>query len=363
MYAYKLLLQLFLLSMSIKYAFGESDMSKYRVVVLHFGQNETSVLLTAELSALGYVPILIDHPDQALWTDQIRVLLKNHNASALINATSLEKQVDVWTVDPESGDTRLVVTTVKSRGENMSEASMILKSVEALRAGLMIINSPKASESNVELQNEAPKVDEDRRVRTRRVRGSIGSIRNNDENSTNTQFKADLRRLFLALGPAVNYGFGDFPPEWQLSAKGGIRVTDRIAVTIGGFLPTAPISKTTEYGIVEMRNSSFGAGLRLNLSPPYKRSSLWVELSAEAHFSRIKSNAIKPYISMDNRLAVFSPVFSAGLSVWLGNRSALETIIHVGDFMPEFVIVNIEDKAEYSKLLFGGALRLVFNLL
>jgi hypothetical protein len=336
---------LFTVSLSVTMQVSVSaDPIPTSVVVLHPGRDEATIRLAAELSALGYAPILLQHSTEALWIDQVRTIMTTYRAEALINATSIHDRVDIWVVDSKSDSMQLWVDTVDAVKD--SDASTILKSVETLRAGLMRIEG-------IDFQG-AP-VDFKHVTTVNAGQGGAGSDRAK-------AFSASPGRLSLAIGPAGTYGFGDLPAAWQIAVSGGVRIASRLSLMVVGFAPTAPMSFKNQYGSAQVWMGSLTIGLRADLRPPDKRWVPWAEFGVGPNFSRMKGQGNAPYSDGDDRAVVFEMLFRSGIRVWMNRRFSLEGSLHVGGCLPKPVVRVGEVRADYSVPLFGGTIQLAFDL-
>lgn len=313
--------------------FGWAQSPTGPVVVLHSGQNAMTVRLVAELSAVGCSSVLLLHSNDSLWADQVRDIMKPYRAAALINAVSLTTRVDIWI--PAYGDdgTQLMVDTVDASEEKGDFAAIILKIVETLRADLMHLG--KAPEKI----GAGPKDNATSLPKTAGTPPSPG-------------------RLSLALGPAVTYGFGDFPVQWQVLLSARLYVAPLLDVELFGIAPTLPATLATQYGKARIWSGSLIAGLRFRMRPPEKRAVPWAALGVGPHFARMKGDAVSPYIDGDDRTAVFEILFRLGLRLRLNQIFFMEIAVYTGDCHPEPKVVIGEKVASFARPLFGGTVQL-----
>ncbi len=322
---------------------GEGDCAPTSVVVLHPGRDESTIRLAAELSALGYAPILLQYPTQPLWIDQVRSVLTTYRAEALINATSLHKRVDIWIVDSKSENMQLFVDTVNA--VQNSDAATILKSLETLRAGLMRIEC---------VDMTRPPGDN--------FAGANGRGTQRGDADSGRKTSGHSGRFSLALGPAVAYGFGEFPVAWQIAASANLRIASHLFVALEGFAPTAPMSYKNEYGSAQVWTGSLRLGLRAYMRSPEKRVRPWAQFGIGPYFSRIKGFGVGDYSGNDDRTASFEMMLSSGIRVRMSSRFSLEAALFVADCVLRPVVKIGEVRAEYAAPLFGGAIQIAVDL-
>lgn len=344
---------------------SKSQSRPLSVVVLHSGQNETTVRLAAELSALGYSAVLLLHPSQAMWTDQVRAIIRNYRAAALINAASLKTRVDIWFPTPGTAGMQLTVDTVDAAEGGNNIAATILKTVEALRAGLMKMDGANptrvADRNGKTYQNNinAPaqtEVRADGSFVPSYPRGKIS------RHKSSIPFVTDPGRLSLMLGPAMTYGFADFPPEWQIQLSLGVAFGRFLSITLSGFAPTAPLRFENEYGKARVWNGALLLGLKLGLRSNEKRLVPFIELGLGPHFSRMKGEGNPPYSNGDDRITVLETLFRFGLRVWFTSRIGIDSALHIGDCLPKPVVKVGEEDATFTRPLFGASVLLTVEL-
>ena len=342
---------------------GQGAESQIRVVVLHSGQTDAMVRLDAELRALGYRAVPVLHPKQSLWADQVRTILRANQAAVVINATSLSLRVDVWILSPKGRGQQLTVDTVEAAGGKDAAAATILKTVETLRAGLIPLEQPvsprqvpafRAGASETYSSDASDRNEQD--APHSYPRGSIART------GGGVPFSAPAGRLTLAAGPSLTYGFADFPAEWQIVLSGRIIFGRHLGLTLSGYAPTAAMVLETSYGTAQLRNGSLLLGLQTALRPYEKQWVPWIEIGVGPHFTRMKGRGIDPYPDGDDRLVTFEILFRLGMRLRLSQRVALETALHVGDYLPQPTIRIGETVAEFSRPVFGGIIQLSLEL-
>jgi hypothetical protein len=308
-----------------------------------------TVRLNAELIALGYHPVPIHYPPRKFSIEEVTSIINAHKAVALINTTMMSEGVDIWIVDPSSGSISQV-ETMDSEGGERSEASIFLKAVELIRAKLMKIEGPaKVADKRTAKKAGAKEAEIPPATgRSEPVEGSVAR---------------DYRRLTMAIGPSVAYGFSELPATAQVMLSIHVRLLGRVGLNIVGFPPSAPSKTKTDCGSAEVWNSSIIGGLNVDMLSAGHKWIPWIGVLVGPHFTNATGQAVSPYTSDSTRLVVTVICLRLGLNAVITERLALQATLRTEWALPRPVVQVGTDFIPWGNPLFGGALALVVNLI
>jgi hypothetical protein len=327
------------------------------VVVLHSGDDEMIVRISAELVALGYRPVLIDHPVGELTTSQVRDITSRYRAVALMNATASNEKVAIWVMDPAEGVVFLV-ETLDAHGKR-TDAAMILKSVELLRATLLKTDRMTTPKTHRQRGEEAARRDSARARNAKRKRGASSDSGPTSRRERSIEVPG---RVAVELGPSTSYGFSEFPATLQVFLGARVRLTGPLSLGIAGWFPTLPLKVETPDGSAKLWNSAVTVGPRLDVSPDVARWLIWLGASAGPLFSKMKGKGIPPNTDNQDRIAVAVMLLRAGFEAPLGSRARLHAALHLGWGVPRPVVRVGEFRVPWGNPLLGGVLGLSVTL-
>lgn len=306
------------------------------MVVLYLNNDEMVVKLYAELKALGYVPVVLKRSSEGLSIDDLKEIVQSSGAVALMNTYSLDNRVDVWVSDVEGHAIRLVETVDSGHG-GQTRDSVILKSVELLRARLM-------------------------KIERMRENGQLGEQTTADDGRASHPPEAP-RRISLEIAPMIHYGFSVLPPTFQVFLGAHVVAVGRLGIDLMGFLPTFSMEAKNGYGRARVRNAVIAAGPRVDLTPPDSRWIPWLAACVGAQFIKVRGEGTPPFTDEDDLITPALLFIRLGLDISLvEQRLYLQAAIHTGLSLPTPVVRIGEERVDWGVPLLGGILGVKIDL-
>ncbi len=256
-----------------------ADLRGALVVILHTGDTAMVAEMSAELTALGLVPLVLDDAPN---TDLSEVA-RSRGAVAGMRLSHDGMGVEVWVSDLGSGVNVATAVGVESRSDR-SDALLTLKAVELVRAGLM----------RIETEAERP-----------------------PPTPTLTPKPKPPPILSFGVEPAATWGFSELPVTLHLHIRFHLRLMKGLGLRLCGFVPTLPMRISAAEGVAEGRVGSVALGLIYEILPPTARLQPSLGISLGPALLRMRGRADGDYRDGDARLVFPMATGTAGVAVSL----------------------------------------------
>ncbi len=247
--------------------------------------------LTAELQALGISVVLVPKKIGPEPHRELDDLARQEDAAAAVRIAPVSGVVEIWVADRVTGKTVYRQVEIPADVDG-SEALIAVRTVELLRASLLEINAPHATQGEVE---PAPAL----------------------KDMTAVGFNARTSRFTLDVGPSLSAGAFGIEPLVHILLGAHVRVTEVVGAELFGMFPLIPTVIKEEEGEADAWSGFLGAGLRLTFSDSDSRWAPSLGAGAGAIFIYVRGQAGEEYTGHDDWKVAFAPHFRGGLSVTL----------------------------------------------
>ena len=283
-----------------------------RVLVIENGQHELSVRIAAELKAQGMEPAVLPESLAAVPdsndSQHIRQFLDIHHAVALFEIHPDGNRI---VIHLNNETVRREITA--EPGTAQSPALIAFKSVEMLRALLIVTNTPQTEQA-------PPQKTSPHRQSTRgETKGYSGP------------------RLGVQFQPGLLYGFGKLPPAVQIDSGILIQLSRNMQLIAHGVIPTMTAHFERAEGNVSARASMVGIRL-ITMWPISSAFQLHFGAGIGYAFLSLSGDAKTPWHSESALLTTTVPEVIGGLSIGFNNKIRFRLDVTSGWTLHELVI-------------------------
>lgn len=299
------------------------------VALVHTTQTKLAVRLSAELTAQGFQPLIIQSPE-ALSRASLEAVAADKHAIAVMQIASSGERVSVWLI--HRGERLAVLQEVFVPTDRADHDNLLaFKTVELLRASLLVLpehppspsgaapssgraDPPKSDDSNVSVQSatSAPVRAEDRAPKP--------------------------KHLGMLLQPTLAYGFGELTPSFHIDLGLHGRILPRLGVALTGLVPTVPIREDASEGGVDMFVSAVRAQVFATLTPPHRVVDATLGGGVGAVFVKMKGRDAGENVSRDVLVIAALPFIGGGLTVAMNDVVRFRMDVIIGWAAPRPVV-------------------------